>query len=523
MADPITFESIGVAMSTQTKERRARPQTDTPFKILIMGDFSGRANRWAETDGPDIVDRQLIRVDRDNDEQVMAKMDVSVRLDALGAKTPPVELTFAEMDDFHPEQIYLRAPLFAAMKQLRKRLADPDTFVEAAEQLSATASQATGQHNRGDYVAVPPRAVDFSKETRADFLDQVLDATAPPTDNADGLRPATNWDRFIDAIVGPHLVPDIQKEQDAMLAVIDRTIAASMRRILHHPDFQAIESAWRGLRFCLRGLETDEQLVVYLLDVSKSELISDLTAHDDLQDTELYRKLSTTAEPHNGQTPWSLVASMIMFASKKEDAILAARLGALGQMLEAPVIGGAEPNLAGCASLFSLPDPSDWMNVPDSKDRQAWKVVRTLPEARWIGLALPRIMMRLPYGRDTDPVDGFELEEMSAPSDHESYLWANPIFGLVMLLGRTFTANGWDWSRGLRVDVSGLPLHMIEENGERRIKPCGEVRLHERAVTRLVEEGLMPLVSLKDQDCVRLVRLQSIADPPSPLQGRWSR
>lgn len=523
MHDPITFDSIDVSISTDFQERHEKPQPETPFRILIMGDFSGRANRGVETDGSDIGQRTLFKVDRDDDETVMAKMAVSVTLQAAGTTAPPVDLTFSEMDDFHPQQIYFRTDIFKTMKDVRKRLIDPDTFVETAAGLSGT-STAGSERRQGVPAHEPPdREPDFSSETTADLLDQVLDASSPAADSGGKDEPQTDWDRFLGDIVGPHLVPDIGKEQESMVGAVDGTIADIMRNILHHPDFQAVEAAWRGLQFCLRGLETGERLQVYLLDVSTSELVSDLTAHEDLRNTAFYKKLASAAQLESGQAPWALLAGMYTFTPTKADAVVLAQLGAVGQILGAPFIGGADAGFVGCGSLFESPDPSDWTSENNPDDRHAGQVLRTLPEANWIGLALPRFMVRLPYGEDTDPVDAFEFEEMPDPVDHECYLWCSPIFALVLVLGRTFAKNGWDWSQGVVSDVNGLPLYLFKEQGETAIKPCAEVFLSERAVEKIIEYGLMPLVSFKNEGRIQLVRFQSIVKPPSQLSGRWNR
>jgi type VI secretion system protein ImpC len=521
MHDPITFDSIDASMYTDFRESREKPQPEIPFRILIMGDFSGRANRGVETDGSDMGRRTLYKVDRDNDETVMSKLAVSVSFRAAGGTAPPIELTFSEMDDFHPQQIYFRTDIFKTMKDVRGRLIDPDTFVETAAGLSGRST--AGLESRQGVLAheSPDRESDFSGQPTADLLDQVLDASSPAADSGGKDEPQTEWDRFLGDIVGPHLVPDIGKEQAALVGAVDGTISDIMRNILHHPDFQAVEAAWRGLQLCLRGLETSERLQVYLLDVSKSELVSDLTAHEDLRNTAFYKKLALFAQQHSGQAPWALLAGMYTFSPQKMDAVVLAQLGAVGQMVGAPFIGRGDTRLVGCPSMYATPDPKHWTAKPDAADRKAWQVVRRLPEAKWIGLAMPRFVLRLPYGEATDPVDAFAFEEMLDPMNHEHYLWTNPIFALVLSLGRTYRRHGWDWSRGLAADVSGLPLHLFADGGEQAIKPCAEVLLKDKAIGTIIEHGLMPLVSFKDRGQIQLARFQSIADPLSPLSGRW--
>jgi type VI secretion system protein ImpC len=523
MADPIRFDNIDVSMSSNPAETHGKPQSDTPFNILIMGDFSGRANRGIETDGSDLDRRRFFKVDRDNDEAVMEKMNVSVRLQTVGVASPPVDLTFCEMDDFHPEQIYSRVDLFQSMKAIRRRLMDADTFAETAAWLSGTATEPSDNRNTMAARTKTVNAPDFAGETTAGLLDQVLDASSTGSAVDGNVRGKTDWDRFLGDIVGPHLVPDIEKEQDAMVAVVDRAISETMRSILHHRDFQAIESAWRGLQFCLRRLETGQTLQVYLLDVTPSELAADLTAHDDIRDTRLYKKLAAASQSNSGQAPWAVLAGLFTVSPTKMDAILLARLGTLGQMLGAPVVAGADAGFVGCPSFFEFPDPSDWTVEINPADRHAWDVLRTLPEAGWVGLALPRFLIRLPYGEKTDPVDAFTFEEVIDPVAHEHYLWANPAFALVLVLGRTFARQGWQWSQGIANALDGLPLHLFSHGDEPAAKPCAEVFLSQRAIEKIIQGGLMPLASYKDQGRIQLVRFQSFAEPLTRLSGRWNR
>jgi type VI secretion system protein ImpC len=151
----------------------------------------------------------------------------------------------------------------------------------------------------------------------------------------------------------------------------------------------------------------------------------------------------------------------------------------------------------------------------------AWVALRRLREASYAGLAVPRFLLRLPYGRKTRPAESFDFEEMNQAPDHEDFLWANPAFVCALLLARSFSDDGWGMRPGTHTEVDGLPLYVYEQDGESELIPCGEVLLTEKSAERILESGLMPLVSLKGQDSVRLVGFQSIADPLRPLAGRW--
>jgi len=146
--------------------------------------------------------------------------------------------------------------------------------------------------------------------------------------------------------------------------------------------------------------------------------------------------------------------------------------------------------------------------------------VRKLPQAHWIGLAMPRWLLRLPYGKDTAPIERFAFEEMPEHR-HEEYLWGNAAFACLCLLAEAFGEAGWEMRPGSVRDLEGLPLHVYKEDGETKVQPCAEVLMTEQTAEALLDNGIMPLVSFKDRDCVRLLRFQSIADPPAGLSGRW--
>lgn len=138
-------------------------------------------------------------------------------------------------------------------------------------------------------------------------------------------------------------------------------------------------------------------------------------------------------------------------------------------------------------------------------------------------MALPRFLLRLPYGKKTDPIESFDFEEMPEAPAHEDYLWGNPAFAWAVLLAQSFREYGWEMRPGLHAQIDGLPLHVYEHDGESELKPCAEALLTEEAAAHVLDNGPMPLVSLKGRDAAQLVRFQSIAEPLRSLAGRWGR
>jgi type VI secretion system protein ImpC len=206
------------------------------------------------------------------------------------------------------------------------------------------------------------------------------------------------------------------------------------------------------------------------------------------------------------------------FGGEPDDATLLGRLAGLGRAAGAAVLAGGHPRLVGARSSAGLAESDSWAPPSDP----GWAALRRSDAAHWLGLVLPRFLGRLPYGADTDPCDAFDFEETEGEPAHDDYLWTNPALAAALLLGQAFTDEGWSMRPGRHLDISGLPLHLYRSGPETLAKPCAEVLFTERAAARVMERGVMPLASMKDSDAVRLVRFQSVADPPSALRGAWS-
>jgi type VI secretion system protein ImpC len=348
-------------------------------------------------------------------------------------------------------------------------------------------------------------------------------------------------ERFVRRVTEPHLAAVPDSRQAEVLAVIDRALSSQMRALLHVPAFQALEAAWRAVFLLVRRLETDSQLKLYLIDISKPELAEDLGGSQDLPSADLPRADLRSADLRSkdlrsaglfrllvdrsvgtpGAEPWALVVGNYTFGPNRQDASILARLAQIASAAGAPFLAGASPRAVGCESFAETPYPEDWKAEAEGDDSAAWAALRQLPEAGYLGLALPRFLLRLPYGPTTDPVESFSFEEMPDSPAHEDYLWGNPAFACALLLAQSFSDNGWQMRPGAPSELDGLPLHVYKRDSDSELKPCAEALLTERAAGKILERGPMPLVWLKGQDAVRLVRFQSMAEPLGALKGKW--
>jgi type VI secretion system protein ImpC len=257
------------------------------------------------------------------------------------------------------------------------------------------------------------------------------------------------------------------------------------------------------------------------MDISQEELDEAVTAVEDLQDTWLYKALAAETRRGTEEEPWAVIAGMYSFKKNMKDAVTLGRMGGMGEMLGAPFISAAGGGHVGALAGEDFPGAVKATQATSPTSEKAWQVIRTLPEAVWTGLILPRFLIRLPYGADTDPLDSFDFEEMPAPSRHSDYAWANPVFACLQLMGATFSRHGWDWSAGALQEITALPVHTLKTDAGMSVTPCAEVLLTQQTVEKLAADGFMVLISFKDQDRIRLSRFQSIAVPVARLSGRW--
>jgi type VI secretion system protein ImpC len=515
MVRPFDFGEVNLTAGGD--ESPATPESETPFCVALLGDFSGRRSRGVCEPGS-IASRRQALIDRDNFDEVLAKFSPEIHLQ-LGGAASPVPLQFSELDEFHPDRLFERAPLFQRLQAIRARLQDPASFAAAAEELGL-ASGATPAKPSGE---TPPTAASAVQRVAAgSLLDQTIEQTenrAP--DNRPGRAPDELQD-FVRRVTEPHLVANADPHRTETVEAIDRAISAQMRAVLRTPDFQALEAAWRAVFLLVRRIETGSHLKLYLMDISREELAADLASSSDLRATGIYRRLVEKSVGTPGAETWAVIAGNYTFGPERKDAELLGRMAKIAAAAGAPFLAAASPRLLGCVSLAATPEPQDWTPSQDADGVSAWGALRRLPEASSIGLALPRFLLRLPYGKKTDLIESFDFEEMPDTPVHENYLWGNPAFVCALLLAQSFSQYEWDLRPGVIAEIDGLPLHVYQQNGESALKPCAEALLTEHAAERILESGLMPLLSLMGKDTVRLMRFQSLAEPLRALAGRWN-
>lgn len=407
-------------------------------------------------DRPPLASRPTHRVDIDSLDTVMQRL-------APVLKLPAGKVDFTQLDDFHPDALYQRLELFDALRQAR---------------------------------AKPPSG------GGGDLLGQLLGKTE--TTAAAPASTATGLDALIRNIVAPHIVQDTSATVKPYIAAVDATITEQMRKLLHDPAFQSLEAAWRGLQWLISSLELDENLELHLFDVNREELLADVVAaNGQLAQTGLYRALADRWRNVPGASGWSLLTGLYRFGPSDTDIGLLAALGMIASQAGGPFIAGGDPALAG----------------NDAAALQGWNALRHSEAAPWIGLAAPRVLLRLPYGKRSDPVVSFEFEEFDATPVHEEFLWGHGSLAVALLIGRAFSARGWDFEPGDEREIGDLPAYTYLHDGERELQACAEQYLGEQGGNALLAAGLMPVLSHRHANAVTVMRFQSVAEPAGALAG----
>jgi type VI secretion system protein ImpC len=510
---PFNFGEIKIDVGGLSSQSRS--ESEEPFRVLLFGNFSGRASRNRQKP---LTARKPVVIDRDNFDEVLSGFHPELRLDLGNEQAVVVE--FSALDDFHPDRLLERVRIFRRLRELRARLENPHTFEAAAEELALRKKAGTPDKSSASERDVSV-AASVSRVASGSLLDEMVEQTEAR--GAKRAPPEDELQKFVRRVTEPHLVPAADPKQEEILGLIDRALGAQMRALLHVPEFQALEAIWRAALLLVRRIETDELLKVYLVDLSMGELSEDLNSSPDLSSTGTYRLLVEDPITSMGGKPWALVAGNYAFGPSREDAELAGRLAKIAHVAEAPFLAAGSPRMLGCDSFSTTPDARDWHLPSDTEGTSAWSAMRGLPEANAVGLILPRFLLRLPYGKNTDPIESFGFEEMPEEPEHDDYLWGNPAFACALLLAQSFSESGWDLRPGQRPELDRLPVHVYPHDGASEMKPCAEALMTVDAAERIMERGLMPLASLKGQDAVRLVRFQSIAQPLRALAGRWIR
>ncbi len=303
----------------------------------------------------------------------------------------------------------------------------------------------------------------------------------------------------------------------ARIAQIDHLVSIQLNEVLHNAAFQKLEASWRGLKYLMDQSETSSMLKIKVLNVSKRELLRDLQRAPEFDQSALFKKVYEEEYGVFGGAPFASMIGNYEFGKGPEDIELLEKISNVAAAAHAPFLTGTDPAMLNMDSFTTIDAPRDMGKIFDTTEYAKWKSFRQSEDSRYVGLCLPHILMRLPYGKDGASVDAFNYEEGVDGTDHSKYLWANAAWALGARLTNAFARYGWCAAiRGVEGGglVEGLPTHnFTTDTGEIALKCPTESPITDRREKELADLGFVPLVHCKGTDYAAFFSVQSAQRP----------
>lgn len=306
---------------------------------------------------------------------------------------------------------------------------------------------------------------------------------------------------------------------EAIIAQIDSKLTEQVNKILHHDDFKKLEGTWRGLHYLVNNTETDEMLKIRVMNISKNELGKTLkkfkgTAWDQ---SPLFKKLYEEEYGQFGGEPFGCLMGDYYFDHSPPDVELLNQVAKISAASHAPFITGLSPTTLQMDSWGELANPRDLTKIFSTPEYAAWRSLRDSDDSKYLGMAMPRFLSRLPYGAKTDPVEEFDFEEDTEAANSANYTWSNAAYAMATNINRSFKLYGWcSRIRGIESGgaVEGLPVHTFPtDDGGVDMKCPTEIAISDRREAELAKSGFMPLIHKKNSDFAAFIGAQSLHKP----------
>ena len=493
--------------STQKKVERARPprvhitygvetggaieMKELPFVVGVLAALSGHPVNL-----PGVRNRKFVEIDRDNFDAVLAATQPRLSLvveNRLTAESGSLhlELHFAKMSDFEPASVARQIDGTRQLLHNRTLLSEVHAALTANSKLeaqlesvlAATAqSQGTLNEPSSPLLGAAAREIEESAGVTADRARELVSA-------------------FVEMMSSRSASGALLASLSTRIGEIDSSLSGQVREVLHHPDFQALESAWRSLYYLVTQTETSTSLKIRVWNVSKSEMTQDFAGAADFRQSSTFKKIYEEAFGVLGGEPYGVLVGAYEFGPASDDFELLERISSIGASCHAPFLAAASPGMLHLENFSDLRNVADVGKQFESPDASLWNAFRDFENSRYVGLVLPRILLRLPYGKDTVPVEEFGFEEGVSGSDPSHYLWGNAAFALAVRLTAAFATYGWCAAiHGVEGGglVEGLPAHTFPtDDGDVALQCPTEVAILDRRETELARAGFIPLCWLK--------------------------
>lgn len=493
----------------------ALEKKELPFIVGILTELSGD---FLPEPLPPLKDRKLIEIDRDNFNMVLDGIAPQMKLAACANLLPGGEgqlsgtLTFRHMDDFTPVNVIRQVGAMKAIYDGRARLRFLQSKAEISDALArylnlVCSMDADGQGARGELVAAFESSggvESWSAATPTALLSEVVGPEGMALDDESlktfmGLMGqfATDVAAKLDA---PH-----QKGFGALIdnrvAEIDHALGTQLDEVLHSATFQRLEATWRGLHYLVMRSETGTMLKLRVLNASKKDLLSDLTKAVEFDQSALFKMIYEAEYGTYGGKPFSMLMGDYEFGRHPDDTTLLHKIAEVAAAGHAPFIASAYAKLFDLGSFEELAKPRDLQKIFESVELNAWRGFRESEDSRYVTLAMPRVLLRLPYGPDTVPCEGVNFSEDVGVNDTTKFLWGNAAFILAERITNAFSVYGWTAAiRGVEGGglVDGLPVYTYKSDAGDVAMICPtQVAITDRREKELNDLGFMAICHCK--------------------------
>ena len=350
------------------------------------------------------------------------------------------------------------------------------------------------------------------------LLDQMLKDTKPQ-DDRERERNKDYISEFLRQIVKPGqaVSKDVESTIKFWIGQIDTKLSGQLNEVMHHPDFQKLEGTWRGLHYLVHQTETGEALKIRVLNVSKRDLFKDLERAVEFDQSALFKKVYEEEYGQLGGEPYGMLVGDYEFTRHPEDISLLKMISNVAAAAHAPFVAGAAPKLFNFERFTELTAPRDLTKIFSTVEYASWKSFRESEDSRYVALALPHVLGRLPYGEMFKKVDAFNFEEFVDGKDHDKYLWMSAAWAYAARITDTVAKYGWmARSRGVEGGgkVEGLPVHTFPtDDGDVAMKCPTEIAISDRREFELSNLGFLPLLHSKNRDFAVFMGAQSCQKP----------
>lgn len=353
----------------------------------------------------------------------------------------------------------------------------------------------------------------------AGLLDQILTEGKMARDEFQTARAKDMIGEFVGQVMSGELT--MSKNMDATInariAEIDRLVTAQMNEIMHHEDFQKLEGSWRGLHHLVKNSLTGPQLKIRVMSATKKDLLKDFERALEFDQSSMFKKLYEEEYGTFGGAPYGALIGDYEFGNHPQDMALLEQISQVAAAAHAPFLSAASPDMFGWDTFSEMTEVRDISKIFDRMEYMKWRSFRESEDSRYVGLTLPHVLGREPYGAATKPTESFAFEEDVDGTDHKKYLWSNAAYAMGTRLTEAFSMHGWCVAiRGVEGGglVDGLPTHTFEtDEGEVAMKCPTEVAITDRREKEFSDNGFIPLVHCKNTDYAAFFATQSANKP----------